>query len=354
MLGGALFHRLAQIYYRHLIETNQPNDIEVINPIIQNNIKTEPLAVIEEYTQIFRAWAERQSILEGTWDDILLEKRLAVDDEFHPVLIDSDDDWDSGSIFVRGVLDRLDIINGITIRDYKTDHIIPSQEELSNSLQTKIYPILAWEYLRETTTIPKPETVRFVYEYVRFGVTREIEINMDQLYKYTPTWLINKAIAIEGTTEYQPTFCSHCESCPVRDTCPAIQKALSAEIKPAANPEEAIGLAESLIAYEQKIKDLKELLDLYIENHGSVRLTDREYRQKVSESYEFTDAKKLTEYLIGLGVEKDLIWQMLKAGKTDFERMMKKLKRAEEISAIVNEVGTPKFETRKQFYKVKE
>lgn len=348
MLGGALFHRLAQKYYQHLIDTEQPTDISEINHIIQSNIRSEPMSVIDEYTQIFRTWAESQVINDGTWKNIGVEKRLALDADYTPVPIDNDDDWDSDKIFIRGIIDRLEVYgNDVIIRDYKTNYVVPSESELRNSLQAQIYPLLV---VKAMDIIPN--SITFVFEYVRFNISRSIDINPDM--NNTETWLHNKAEEIENTVEYPATFCSMCEFCPVRGECPAMLKALNNNIQPPTNADEAVKLGETLLALERKVNDVKELMKLYISNHGSVRVGDQEYRQNISESYEFEDTEKFVNYMIDKGLDKSTIWQMLKVGKTNFEKAMKKAKMEEIIPNVVDEVGTPKITSRTQFYKVRE
>jgi len=345
MAGGGLFHRLAQKYYQHLIDTEQPSDIEMIESIIGANIESEPLLVIDEYGQMFRKWALSQFVGDGTWKNISTEKKMAVDEEFRPVPITNDEDWDA-DIFVRGIIDRLEMREIPTIIDYKTNHVLPSEKEMENSLQTRIYPMLVLKNLGIVSE------VRVIFEFVRFGVSREIIVTPEQIASIEP-WLKKKAAEIEGIKEYTATMNSRCEYCPAKTVCPAMKKALENDICMPSSEDGAVKLAETLIAWQEKVKSATEYLKMYISNHGVVTVGDQEYKQKVSESYEFQDAKMFVDFLIEKGIDKAAIWSMLSVGKTDFEKSMKKLKIAELIPDVVDKIGTPKISTMTKFYKVK-
>ena len=339
MLGGSLFHRLAHDYMQHLIQTEQPTDIEAVNSIIAKGIKAEPIGVVDEYSGLFREWAPGQCNNGGK---VMLEKKLAVDDNFQ-----ANDMWDSPDVFFRGVIDKLILDDIPTVIDYKTNHVIPSEKEMENSLQTRVYPLLVSKTFGINTQI------RVVYDFVRFNRQMEFIVYPEQ-YKAIEAWLKKKGEEIESTTEYTATFCSRCEYCGSRADCPAIKKALKNDniIMPTGEAD-AVSLAETLIALQGRTKEITKLLKLYLQNHESITVGDQRYMQKVSESYEFHDLEKLVNLMKERGIAKEYIWQALTASKTNFERALKKAKMIEIAPEIVEEVGTPKIATRTQFYKVK-
>jgi len=342
LLGGSLFHRLAHDYVQHLLQTDQPTDIEAINGIIVKGIKAEPIGVVDEYSGLFRNWAPGQC---NNGDEVMLELKLAVDDTFQAMVGDV---WDCPDVFFRGIVDKL-ILNDIpTVIDYKTHNAIPSEKEMENSLQTRVYPMLVSKTFGINTQI------RVVYDFVRFGKQMEFTVYPEQ-YKEIEAWLIKKAEEIENTTEHKATFCSRCEYCGSRADCPAIKKALENDniIMPGGEAD-AVSLAETLIALQGKVKEVTGLLKLYLQNHGNITVGDQQYMQKVSDSYEFQDPEKLVALMKERGIAKEYIWQALTASKTSFERAMKKAKMIEIAPEIVEEVGTPKISTRTQFYKVKQ
>jgi len=234
-----------------------------------------------------------------------------------------------------------------TVIDYKTNHAIPSEKEMENSLQTRVYPLLISKEFGINTQI------KVVYDFVRFNKQMEFIVYPEQ-YKSIEAWLIKKAEEIENTTEYAATFCSRCEYCGSRVDCPAIKKALENDniIMPVGESD-AVSLAETLIALQGKVKEVTKLLKLYLQNHPGIIVGDQEYMQKVSESYEFQDPEKLVILMKEKGIAKEYIWQALTASKTSFEKAMKRAKMIEIASEIAEEVGTPKVSTRTQFYKVK-
>jgi len=345
MMGGGLFHRLAHKYDQHLLDTDQPTDIEMIEPLIKKHCGTEPLDVIDEYSDIFRYWAPTQNIQDR--NNIYLEQRLAVDENFNSIMITDDKSWDSKDVFCRGIIDRLDIRDIPVIKDYKTNHVIPSDDELENSLQTRIYPMLVAKEFNITTEI------RVIYEFVRYGVQKEFTVYPEQ-YQNITEWIQKKAAEIEAAREYEATFCSRCEYCPVRDGCPAMKRALDVEdiIMPT-NEFEAIALGETFIALREKGKAVESLLKIYLQNHGSIPVGDQEYRQSVSNSYEFNNVENLVNVLISKGISKPDVWGMLGCTKTNFEKVMKRLKLKDMIDEVIDELGTPKISTMTKFYKVK-
>jgi len=349
MQGGALFHRLANQYIQHLIKTGQPTDIEAIEPIINNNIGKETFGVIDGYSELFRSWAQNQYIFNDHEISIYTEMKIAVDADFCPVGISNEDDWESDKIFLRGIIDRINLDDyNVEIIDYKTYYSIPSDKELEESLQTKIYPLLVAKILDVRDKI-----IKMVYEFVRFGIKKEFIIDPGQFDK-TEAWLRKKAEEIENTKEFEATFCEYCSYCGVKDSCPAMKRALANEdIYMPTNEAEAVKLAESLLAIQEKEKAIANFLKLYITEYGPVRIGDQEYRQNINESYEFENTERFVDILKTKGVPKEYIWQMLSVTKTDFEKIMKKAKMADRIKEIVDEVGTPKISTMTKFFKVK-
>lgn len=344
LLGGSLFHRLAHDYVQHLMRTEQPTDIEAINSIVTKGIKAEPISVVDEYSDLFREWAPGQYNGGGK---VMVEMKLAVDDNFQAINSNSDEVWNSKDVFFRGIVDKLILDDIPTVIDYKTNHAMPSEKEMENSLQTRVYPLLVSKTFGINTQI------RVVYDFVRFNKQMEFVVYPEQ-YKEIEAWIVKKVEEIENTVEYKATFCSRCEYCGSRVDCPAIKKALENDniIMPGGEAD-AVSLAETLIALQGKVKEVTGLLKLYLQNHGNITVGDQQYMQKVSESYEFQDPEKLVTLMKEKGIAKEYIWQVLTASKTSFERALKKAKMIEIAPEIVEEVGTPKISTRTQFYKVK-
>lgn len=344
MLGGRLSHFLNAKYTGHLINTEQPSDIEMIPKIAKDTKEPIPFAIIDEYTKLFKQWAETFQL--QNFIDVSVERRLALDINYNPVIVNTDEFWNSKKVFVRGIIDFLDIGEG-KIVDYKTNHTIPPKREMESSLQTRLYPLL----VSKNFDIDYEITV--VYDFVRYGHKMEFIVKPEQ-YMSVEDWLKNKAEEIESEVDFKPTICSYCEYCSVKNECPAIKKALNNdEILFPENQEGAVNLSNTLLGLQERAKEIVSILKEYVDVHGSVNTGDIEYRQNISESYEINDCKALVNLLKTRGVEDQFIWQILSASKKNIESVLKKAKVRELIEVVKEELAENTVKTRYGFYKVK-
>lgn len=193
-------------------------------------------------------------------DVIGAEIKLGVDKDFKPI------DFDHPKCFIRGIIDRLMYLDfgRLMITDYKTDYLVPSEYEIRNGLQSKIYTILIHAHYSEVRVI----SMQFFYiRYLEFinsnfygceidkfkeDIKRKIETDIEK---------ISKAKCPEACAGIW------CATCPVKCPLPDPLKRGYLQLY-----DEARSAAYEYQRLRQKTDVLTDRLSALIRHRGPIRL----------------------------------------------------------------------------------
>lgn len=168
---------------------------------------------------------------------------------------------------VVGKLDELymdDIGTTATVVDAKTNWAIWSERETRGKLQARLYPILV------AHSFPDVETIRVVFDFVRWGVVREVQWTRDEVeLERANLEALARQMQKPGVRPATPG--DHCSMCGYVSRCPVFKSAREngVFIIPT-NDDEARRVTETLLVLEQGIKQRKDALRAYTAGNGPV------------------------------------------------------------------------------------
>jgi hypothetical protein len=183
-----------------------------------------------------------------------------------------------GNVRVRGKVDFAAIYpsaHHALIRDWKMSFAPPTteDEDFEHLFQTLLYALMLLEGKGEDDPVPigrDLETVTVEEVYCRnkgMPAPRKATLSRQQLLDFKDDLMATIAMAERGfaTGKWQAVPGSHCSKCPARHLCP-----LPPELIPAADPEDAEGLAEKWYWHQQEGTRLKKILRGIAEQNGPI------------------------------------------------------------------------------------
>lgn len=310
---GREVHKALEGYVKHLIETRQPSDPDWLlnyEPSLQ-------MAEADEVREILKTFLNNHS-LDFDKGDYDVEGQVSLELDGFPFMAVLDLLQDQGEV--------------AEITDYKTDHRIRSQTEVDQDMQLRIYAWIASEIL------PGAKLFRCKLDFVRLGVVRETEVNLDDIEKVKTNLVTNIKMLddAEKADEFPAKPGSRCTWCGYTHICPAVA---SEAIETVANEEEAQRAAEQFVVLSARLDALKSVLQEWCSMQGPVEVGSVKvgYKQQFSTSY--PDVKKLVEVLKKHDVEP---MEYLSANTRKLNSL-KKGELAEDIKTVSKDSSKSKF-----------
>jgi PD-(D/E)XK nuclease superfamily len=259
---GIEIHRILAAYINHLVKTGRATDLEMLDALMRS------------------AGAEAREVLEKFRDDhafdpekiLATELHIALDENFLPIERPGDD---RQAAEYEGTLDlvMLHSLTDAEIDDWKSYYQVID----ADTFQSKFYPLLLM------CLNPSLERVKFVLEFVRYGVSRCVEYTRKDL-----PWLKELAqrerarqeklhgLVSIGERDLKATPGRHCTWCPLLlNGCPV------AETNPYGQMSAEERLAFALWLQEAEKQNTRVLKDLMVER-GQIRYRDENQSEYVA------------------------------------------------------------------------
>jgi hypothetical protein len=318
---GTEIHQVLAAYINHLVRTRRATDLEVFDALVSG------------------AGAEAREVLEKFRDNhafdpekiLATELHIALDDSFLPIEHPDDD----GQIAqYEGTLDLvlLDSVSEAEIDDWKSYY----QVIAADTFQSKFYPLLLM------CLNPSLERVKFVLEFVRYGVSRCVEYTLKDL-----PWLMelalrerarqrklhqNRSRKLKTSPGRHCTWCSLLlNGCPVAKTNPYARMTSEGRLR------FAVWLQE---AEKQNTKVLK---DLMLER-GPIRYRDGNQNEYLAEFvpvekkfYPYRDAASILDKWFCTHPNEQRLWEKLTvSGLSSPLKAEKRAELAQELATIAD------------------
>jgi hypothetical protein len=318
---GTEIHQVLAAYINHLVRTRRATDLELFDALVSG------------------AGAEAREVLEKFRDNhafdpekiLATELHIALDDSFLPIEHPDDD----GQIAqYEGTLDLvlLDSVSEAEIDDWKSYY----QVIAADTFQSKFYPLLLM------CLNPSLERVKFVLEFVRYGVSRCVEYTLKDL-----PWLMelalrerarqrklhqNRSRKLKTSPGRHCTWCSLLlNGCPVAKTNPYARMTSEGRLR------FAVWLQE---AEKQNTKVLK---DLMLER-GPIRYRDGNQNEYLAEFvpvekkfYPYRDAASILDKWFCTHPNEQRLWEKLTvSGLSSPLKAEKRAELAQELATIAD------------------
>jgi putative RecB family exonuclease len=192
----------------------RPLDYERAKELWKERAMAEPgiigPAEFREGLEILRAFCASEGIVD-------YRNVLGVEQEFRIRI---------GSYSVLGYIDRVDKIDDetIEIRDYKSNRVLFTREEVDESLQLSIYALAAKELW------PWAKNIRLCFHMVRQNLKLYTERTDEQL-ESVRAYIEAVATSMSTATKFPARLNPNCVFCEVKNGCPEYERALKAERK---------------------------------------------------------------------------------------------------------------------------
>jgi PD-(D/E)XK nuclease superfamily len=260
---GIEIHRTLATYINHLVRTRRATDLEAFDSLMRN-AGAEASEVLERF---------RENHLFDPERILATELHIALDEDFLPIERRGDKRQVPA---YEGTLDlvMLDSVTEAEIDDWKSYYQIIDPD----TFQSKFYPLLLM------CLNPSLERVKFVLEFVRYGVSRCIEYTRKDL-----PWLKELAqrerarqrklhdVASLGERDLKASPGRHCTWCPLLlSGCPV------AETNPYGQMSAEERLAFALWLQEAEKQNTRVLKDFMVER-GQVRYRDENQSEYVAD-----------------------------------------------------------------------
>ncbi|HYM00103.1 MAG TPA: PD-(D/E)XK nuclease family protein [Blastocatellia bacterium] len=321
---GIEIHRILATYLDHLAATKHGTDLEALDTLIKGT-GDEARSVLEKFRE--NHVIDPQKIL-GT------ELHIALDKNFRPI---ENLRGEAKPAEYEGTLDlvMLDSFTDAEIHDWKSYYQIIAPD----TFQSKFYPLLLM------CLNPTLERVKFVLEFVRYGVSRSVEYTRKDL-----PWLKELAqrerarqiklheIDLVGEHELKASPGRHCTWCPLLlKGCPVAETNPYGQMTAEGCLRFALWLQE---AEEQNSRVLKELLVemgliRYRDGNGSSYLAEFVPTQK--KFYPYHDAVSILDEWFGTHPdEKNLRDKLTISGLSSALKAEKRSELAQKLTSVVD------------------
>lgn len=260
---GTEIHETLATYINHLVNTRRSTDLEVFDGLM--------CRTSSDARQVLERFRDNHSI--DPEKVLATELHIALDQNFHPV---EDSDDERQKFKYEGTLDLV-MLHSLTeaeIDDWKSYYQIID----ADTFQSKFYPLLLM------CLNPSLEKVKFVLEFVRYGVSRCVEYTRKNL-----PWLKELAqrerarqkrlheLTVSGQRELKASPGRHCTWCPLLlSSCPV------AKTNPYSQMTAEERLRFALWLQEAEKQNTKVLKDLMVER-GSICYRDGNQSEYVAD-----------------------------------------------------------------------
>ena len=321
---GTEIHQILASYINHLVSTKRSIDLEAFDTLMKQ-AGTEAREVLEKFRDNHAFDSEKI---------LATELHIALDENFVPIEHTGDD----GQIAdYEGTLDLV-MLHSITeaeIEDWKSYYQVID----ADTFQSKLYPLLLM------CLNPSLERVRFVLEFVRYGVSRCIEYTRKDM-----PWLKELAqrerarqrklheLVSSGERDLRVSPGRHCTWCPLLlNGCPV------AETNPYGQMTVEERLRFALWLQEAEKQNTKVLKDLMVER-GPIRYRDGNQGEYLADFvavekrfYPYRDAVPILDSWFRVHAEeRDLREKLTISGLSSPLKAEKRAKLAENLAGVVD------------------
>ncbi|MGH7295668.1 MAG: RecB family exonuclease [Polyangiaceae bacterium] len=262
-----------------------------------------------------------------------------------------------GRFRVVGAIDRVDRIDDFTIRvrDYKTNRVVFTRDEVADSLQLSLYHMAA------QAMFPWARTIELQYDMLRHDLKLRTSRTPEQL-EAARRYVVAVGERTEAAAEYPARLNPNCAYCDHKAQCAAYAGALAgkrthvafdlADLESVAREREEVARIAK-IAYGRK-SELEEVLRAHLEQHDKLELGGVRYQLLpiTSTEYPLEPTLRLLEEATGLPrmpllgklatVDKDALSKLLKEVGKRLPRPRTTMLRAE-IEARATKTVSPRF-----------
>lgn len=322
-LRGSAVHDALEDYGTHCLRTNAATDFEYWDSIIYKYAASVPSEVYQETIDILKDCREfiNFGILLNA-EVASIEERFYLDEGLNVISAPGPGEpeaYFSSAIDYYGLFDEMRLAK---VFDYKTSRKIYSQTVMKTKLQKDYYPFLIFQ------KYPEVEVVEFFFEFARYGVLTEPVIftranDLDHLRQQLVADIAYYHEVVNDPNDRECRPSGFCQLCEIRGICPAVRNALMEDVI-LTDKFTAVEAARQLQALNLKIKQVKESLEVYLNTHPNVEITETEGFgiQQTSKESVF-DLYHLVEDLKEANVPPGKIFDALKLAKAAFLKLIK-------------------------------
>jgi len=268
-IGGAV-HEAIAAYDRHLVAERVKTDVTWATVALAEAKKNleDPKQRGGPTKLNFDEWDEVTDIFMGFVDSHILEpENVAAIEEMHKIIQDGYTFW--------AKIDLMEILTGFPrITDYKTNHRIMSDAEISSDFQLGTY---AWMI----HTLSGYKEIYCQLDFVRHRTTKGVRFDLEAIKKVEKriTGLIE---TMRAEKAWKPAPGSHCSWCAWAADCPAIS---DLPVEPPQTEEDAGKLGGEILVLEKQLKDRKEVLNKWTAKNGFLEVGGQAFGHFESRGY---------------------------------------------------------------------
>jgi len=315
---GSLVHKIIAVYIESLKDRAEQSNHSLLEKIIAQYAGDKQDELLPFLSSI-KSFILLPSI------EPQVEIELALDSNFLPCDFQSDD------AFVRGKIDYTYVIEDTAVViDWKTNQVLPCEDEIKKDWQTRFYTLLLDPLLPDNVT-------KFVVElnYLRHSKVRKLEIPRDSVNEVRK-WILSCVEKIESEENFSPTPGDWCSLCGYLHRCsvarsvlaPVAEEPLIEKLPEKINSlEQAIKLAGALKVIDQVRTKVHNLLKEWVAEHGPVQISGEvlDFHKSETVKWETPEQKAaLAALLVRNGVNKEEIWDLFSVNKTAVCSFLKK------------------------------
>jgi RecB family exonuclease len=343
--GKAVHWALEQLVGEHAIdhraEPLSPAHAFDLWQVAWTNADLTGVGLFGEGTEILKSFCQS----EGTVDPCDV---LAVEQPFEITI---------GRFRVVGAIDRIDRLDdhAIRVRDYKTNRVVFTRDEVAESLQLSLYHLAAQQLY------PWAREIELQYDMLRHDLKLRTSRTPEQL-EAAQRYVIAVGERTENAPDYPARLNPNCAYCDHRKQCGAYAAALAGHrptIAADLNDLEAVAREREAVAHIAKIAyarkgELEDVLRVHMEHQDKLELGGVRYQllPTTSTEYPLDATLSVLEAATGLPratllaklatVDKDALSKLLKMVGEKMPRSRLTMLRAE-LEARANKTVTPRF-----------
>ena len=261
--SGRLAHAAVQAYTEHLAKSKLKTDLLAVSAIVETlNITDEVL--LAETTELLSKFVLSYIHNANTFHHS--ELKLAINQDWQKV------NWFDKSVFFRGVLDRINIEeNRVLITDYKSGW---STTEDRDQLLT--YAVLIH------SLFPDRDTFEVCNHFLRFKFSKSSPVSLAEI-EHHKKKLLGQIQRIEGTKEFPAKPGYHCSYCGYLSKCGQLAVFNGLNLPVEMDKARAADLAGKTLFVEARLKQVKEMLKEWCNEHGPLQVDGGTYGFQVRE-----------------------------------------------------------------------
>lgn len=314
---GTVLHDVLEEYGKYCIQNQLDTDYNKFDEIkfhyihkLQEDQIPEALLILDNIKSNYN-WSSFKE-----FEIIDIEERYAID---HFLNITEDE-----NPYLSGGIDFLYIDGDVAfIDDYKSVRTIYTKKYMETSLQRLIYSFLI------LVKHPQVSMVKFRFNFIRYGYLSDYFVMTREDMETVGPLIMAEVEALQSLLSEinppEPSAGGHCILCESRATCPAYNNAF-AKVEQVHCAEDVERLFRAYKLASIRVKNMEEILKIWVDNNGPIKFKDEEYGPKSYDKVEYEDTLKLIEVLKEAGVPEGAIFEELNMSNTKVKKLSKKFK----------------------------